>query len=51
VCGTNSGDKPVGVREWKCPACGALLDRDYDAAVNLLTAGPAVYACGRDRRL
>lgn len=51
VCGVNGGKKPTDIRHWECSACGSHLDRDYNAAVNLLAAGPAVYACGRDRRL
>lgn len=50
-CGVNGGKQPLHVRDWVCTACGAHLDRDYNAAVNLLAAGPAVSACGRDRRL
>lgn len=50
ICGGNSGKKPLNIRTWKC-ACGVTLDRDYNAATNLLAAGPAVYACGQDVRL
>lgn len=50
ICGGNGGKKPLNVRAWQC-ACGVILDRDYNAATNLLAAGPAVYACGRDARL
>lgn len=50
-CGANDGKKPLGVRIWKCDSCGVTLDRDYNAAVNILAAGPAVNACGRDVRL
>lgn len=28
----------MDVREWKCPRCGAFLDRDYNAALNILDA-------------
>ena len=35
VCGAIDGPKPLAVREWEC-ACGALLDRDYNAALNIL---------------
>jgi len=35
VCGTIDGPKPLGTREWDC-ACGASLDRDYNAALNVL---------------
>lgn len=51
VCGKNGGKKPLNVRAWQCDSCGVSLDRDYNAATNILAAGPAVYACGRDVRL
>ena len=35
ACGAIDGRKALDVREWQC-ACGALLDRDYNAAVNIL---------------
>ena len=54
VCGVNSGKKPLDVRDWHC-TCGAHLDRDYNAAVNLLMLAPgpgeSLNAYGRDVRL
>lgn len=38
VCGYRDGRKPLDVRIWECPKCGALLDRDWNAAVNILDA-------------
>lgn len=35
VCGVIDGQKPLSVRVWNC-ACGAQLDRDYNAALNML---------------
>jgi len=49
ICGVNGGPKPLKIRDWVCTGCGTHLDRDYNAAVNILAAGPA--ACGRDIRL
>ncbi|MES9535899.1 MULTISPECIES: RNA-guided endonuclease TnpB family protein [unclassified Actinomadura] len=45
ACGTIRGKLPLDVREWTCE-CGAVHDRDVNAARNLLAAGLAVTACG-----
>lgn len=46
-CGTNTGNKPLHVRKWDCPHCGAHHDRDINAAINIHTAGLAeIKACG-----
>ena len=52
ACGVNGGPKPLGVRSWVCAACGALHDRDVNAALNILAAGRAdrLNACGGDIR-
>lgn len=49
---------PMSVREWTCPKCGTLHDRDGNAATNirdegiriLKTDGTAVSASGGDVR-
>ncbi|WP_439794524.1 zinc ribbon domain-containing protein [Streptomyces agglomeratus] len=47
ICGVKDGPKPLGIRVWECGACGAVLDRDINAAVNVAqAAGLAVSACG-----
>ncbi len=52
ACGVTDGPKPLHVRTWQCPACGAWLDRDINAAVNVAkAAGLAVTACGVQVRL
>ncbi|MBW5249402.1 transposase [Streptomyces sp. P01-B04] len=46
VCRVKDGPKPLHIRVWQCQACGAVLDRDINAAVNVaLAAGLAVSAC------
>ncbi|MFZ3500468.1 RNA-guided endonuclease InsQ/TnpB family protein [Streptomyces sp. 5.8] len=45
-CGVKDGPKPLYIREWECKACGSVLDRDINAAVNIAkAAGLAVTAC------
>ncbi|WP_433567603.1 RNA-guided endonuclease InsQ/TnpB family protein [Nocardia sp. CA-151230] len=46
-CGAITEKKPLHVREWTC-ACGAVHDRDFNAAINILAAGRAdrLNACG-----
>lgn len=55
ACGHVLDKLPLSVREWTCPACGAIHDRDWNASKNLenLAASSAVSACchgssGRD---
>ncbi len=47
-CGAKDGPKPLHVRSWQCGACGAVHDRDVNAARNILAAGRAerLNACG-----
>jgi len=45
TCGVVNGDvKDVSVRHWTCPYCGAVHDRDVNAAQNLLREGTRILA-------
>jgi putative transposase len=35
ACGQKLDDLPLSVRRWTCPDCGAVHDRDVNAAINL----------------
>jgi len=52
ACGVKDGPKPLSVRTWTCGACGAVHDRDVNAARNILAAGQAdrLNACGGNVR-
>ena len=38
-CGAIKSELPPNVRVYKCEHCGAVLDRDYNAALNLMKLG------------
>ena len=47
-CGHVVPTLPLSVRDWVCPACGSVHDRDRNAAINLMNiaASSAVTTCG-----
>jgi putative transposase len=48
ACGVKDGPKALNVRVWECAACGAVHDRDLNAARNILALGrrERINACG-----
>jgi len=46
ACGVITASLPLSVREWTCAGCGAVCDRDVNAAKVIRAAGLAVQACG-----
>ena len=49
-CGHKLEILPLSMREWSCPACGAVHDRDVNEAINLknLAVSSTVSACGEE---
>ncbi len=47
-CGHTVAKMPLNVRQWTCPECGTIHDRDINAARNVLAAGLAVSALGEN---
>ncbi|MWJ28305.1 IS200/IS605 family element transposase accessory protein TnpB [Halomonas sp. ZH2S] len=45
-CGHKVEKLPLSQRHWHCDSCGQVIDRDINAAKNILTAGLAGLACG-----
>jgi len=41
VCGVKQEKMPLGIRQWTCPDCGSIHDRDVNAAKNILAYGLA----------
>jgi putative transposase len=50
ACGHTLETLPLSVREWTCPACGVIHDRDVNAAINLknMAVSSTVSACGEE---
>ena len=55
-CGFVNQNLTLNDREWECPGCGRILDRDFNASQNIeregqRTVGNTELACGEDIRL
>lgn len=46
TCGHVLDELPLSVREWTCPICGTIHDRDRNASFNILRVGTST--CTRD---
>ena len=46
VCCHELASLSLAVRAWTCPTCGAVHDRDVNAACNIKAEGLSVFACG-----
>ena len=47
ACGTIKADLTLADREWICEGCGAHIDRDKNAADNILAEGLNIVAAGQ----
>ena len=51
-CGTkNERVKDLSVREWKCPKCHSLNERDINASLNILVEGMKLYFKDFDKEM
>lgn len=50
ACGHKLDVLPLSVREWTCPSCGRMHDRDVNAAINLknMAVSSTVSVCGEE---
>ncbi len=42
-CGRKNADLTLAERTYRCPHCGLMIDRDYNAAINILNEGKRLY--------
>lgn len=48
VCGFANDNLKLSDKVWSCPSCGTVLDRDINAALNILAVAHTVTACCQD---
>ena len=44
-CGYNNKNLTLNDRQWICPVCGEVIERDYNAALNILDEGLRIIGC------
>ena len=44
-CGYVNKDLKLSDRQWICPNCGEIIERDYNAALNILDEGLRIIGC------
>jgi putative transposase len=44
-CGYINKSLKLSDRQWTCPDCGSIIDRDYNAALNILEEGQRIISC------
>jgi putative transposase len=44
-CGYINKSLKLNVRQWTCPDCGQIIDRDYNASLNILEEGQRIIGC------
>ena len=44
-CGYNNKSLTLKDRQWICPQCGEVIERDYNAALNILDEGLRIIGC------
>ena len=42
-CGYKNNELKLSDREWTCPECNSIHDRDYNAAINIRNEGKRLY--------